>query len=152
MTTTPPPAVPGLFPKLCPPLHRIGDTSTWHYPSAVSDGGTARLRAWVTRRGYLTVITHQAGTTPADAPRQVHRALRDLFRDGDLVIIEHVPDPDDSAPYGHWDQLTVTRDGKGRGHWRRVWPVPPSSPDRLKLRAWVTASATALGIPEEAFR
>jgi hypothetical protein len=127
------------FPRLCPPLHQVSDVDDWYYPSQTTG---ARLQVWATRRGILAVVTHTWGTPPRNAPLDLYRILRSTFPEGDLIVIEHVP-ADDTSPE-HWNQLTIAA---GKGHWRRVWPVPVSNPDYGPFTAWARASATQLGIP-----
>lgn len=147
MTATPPldrPVTP--FPRLRPPFRHACEVRSWHYP--VTSEGTGRLQVWVTLHGYLAVLTHQAGTSPADASREIHGTLRPLFPEGDLIILEHVPGDEDGTYPEHWNQLTVTPDD--RKHERRVWPVPVTHPDYGPFSAWAQASATMIGIPPEA--
>jgi hypothetical protein len=142
-----PPVPAAGFPRLCALMHPVDEMPAWPYPSP-APGGTALLRVWATRDGYLAVVTHASGIAPSQAPRQVHAALRSLFPEGDLAVIEHDPAPAADAPAGHWNQLAV--DPGGTAYWRRAWPVPPSSPGYSARAAWARMSATQLGIPSQA--
>jgi hypothetical protein len=125
------------FPCL-PPIGELElDDPFWRYPSGAVEGG-ARLRVWAASggTGHLAVVTELGlGVSIADSIEDIWNALRARWH-GDLTLLEHYPAAE-SFP-GDGDHLYQVGIGPGREPaWRRVWPVPASSPGRDWLAGWM---------------
>jgi len=127
------------FPSL-PPIGELElDDPFWRYPSGAGAGeGVARLRVWAASggTGHLAVVTELGlGASITNSIEDIWNDLRARWH-GDLTLLEHYPAaesfPDDGD---HLDQVII---GPGREPaWRRIWPVPASSPDRDWLTGWM---------------
>jgi hypothetical protein len=127
------------FPSL-PPIGELElDDPFWRYPSGAGTGeGVARLRVWAASggTGHLAVVAELGpGASVTNSIEDIWDALRARWLGG-LTLLEHYPAAESFPGDGeHLEQVVI---GPGRQpEWRRVWPVPASSPDRDWFAVWM---------------
>jgi len=135
------------FPSL-PPIGELElDDSFWRYPSGTGEGA-ARLRVWAASggTGHLAVVTELGmGTSITNSIEDIWDDLRARWQ-GALTLIEHYPAAE-SFPDDGDDLYQVVIVPGCEPAWRRVWPVPASSPDRDWLAGWERRRATRYWLP-----